>query len=173
MNAQVSKIMDVGTNNPIVARLGFGLDTLIQMARISDDKKKLIRECCFEIMQFLIQGEKAAQPLIAEIKGIETQILTEGIKIQSNGHAIETPGVLLLDNTRIVIQFAKQALQKLAKAMGVLLEKEFDGPHFQKVLQRAKEYLGESYLVTKLLEEDQGWLVKINDLRSEDEHPKS
>ena len=165
--------MDVGTENPIVARLSVGLFDIIKMTRFPDDKKESIQKCCFDIMQALVQAEKAAKPLMDEIKNIETKIATEGVKTQSNGRAIETPGVLLLDNSKIFLKFAKQALQHLAKALGILLEKNFDGPHFHKVLERAKERLGDNHIVTKLLNEDQDWLKEINDLRNEDEHPKS
>jgi hypothetical protein len=99
-------------------------------------------------------------------------LATEGVKTQNDGRVIETPGVLLLDNSRIFLKFAKQALQQLAKALGILLEKDFNGPHFHKVLERSKERLGENHIVTKLLNEDQGWLQEINTIRNEDEHPQ-
>lgn len=173
MNWQVTQSMDVGTSNPIVARLGMGLFDLVQMAQLSGEKKKQIGECCHEIMESLVQAEKSAKPLMDEIKAIEKKILDEGVVTQNDGRVIETPGVLLLDNTRVFLKFGKQALQRLAKALGILLEKDFNGPHFHKLLERAKERLGESHLVVKLLKEDQAWLEEINSLRNEDEHPKT
>lgn len=163
--------MDVGTSNPIVARLLLELDDLIRMARIPEEQKQIIRECCHEIMRSLIQAEKAAKPLIEEIKAIEKKIIAEGIQTQDNGQAIQTPGVVYLDNSRTFLKFCKQALQSLAKAQGILLEKEFDGPHFDKILARAKERLGKDNTITKLLEEDKKWLEEINFLRRKDEHP--
>lgn len=173
MSFQISKTMDVGTGNPIVARLSIGMFELVQMAQLPLEKKEEIKGCCFEIMRSLVQAEKAAKPLMDEISGIEANLAANGVKTQNEGRVIETPGVMLLDNTRVFLKFSKQALQQLAKALGILLEKDFNGPHFHKILERSRERLGDDHVVTKLLLEDQIWLEEINALRNEDEHPKS
>lgn len=173
MSWQITQMMDVGTDNSIVARLSVGLFDLLQIAQLPKEKKEAIQEYCLEIMRSLVQAEKAAKPLMDEIHGIEAKLATEGAKTQNGGRVIETPGVLLLDNTRVFLKFSKQALQHLAKALGILLEKDFNGPHFHKILERANERLGENHVVTRLLKEDQDWLKEINALRNEDEHPQS
>lgn len=173
MTFQLTQTLDVGTENPIVARLTIGLFDIIQMTELPKEKQEQIIGGCFDIMRDLIQAEKSAKPLIEELRAINLKLATEGVKTQSEGRVIETPGVLLLDNSRIFLKFAKQALQHLAKVLGILLEKDFRGPHFHKVLERAKEKLGDEHIVTKLLEEDQSWLKDINNLRNEDEHPSS
>lgn len=117
MSFQLTQAMDVGTSNPIVARLSLGLFELIQMAQFPVEKKEDIKGCCFDLMCALVQAEKAARPLMEEIAGIEAGLATNGVKTQNNGRVIETPGVMLLDNTRIFLKFAKQALQNLAKAL--------------------------------------------------------
>ena len=173
MNWQVTKTMDVGTENPIVARLTIGLFDIIQMTSLPEKTKEAITGCCFDMMRDLVQAEKASRPLIDEIRAVDTKIASEGIKTQSEGRVIETPAVLNLDNSRVFLKFAKQALQHLAKALGILLETDFRGPHFHKVLARSIEKLGSDHIVTKILEQDQSWLKEINELRNEDEHPRS
>ncbi len=173
MAFQISKMMDVGTSNPIVARLGIGLDEAVKMARINDEKKKSINEGCFEIMIALVEGEKAAKPLMDEIRGIISKLATEGVKTQSGGRVIETPGITNLENARVFLKFSKQALQKLASVMGTIMDKTYTGPHFDKVRDDAQVFFGKDHVVSKLLAEDHGWLKHINDLRNEDEHPKT
>ncbi len=173
MAFQISKMMDVGTSNPIVARLGIGLDEAVKMARISEEKKKSVNEGCFEIMIALIEAEKAAKPLMDEIRAIESKIATEGVKIQSGGKVIETPGVVNLENSKIFLKFSKEALQKLASLMGTIMEKKYKGPHFDKIRDDAQTFFGKDSIVSKLLTEDHGWIKEIIDLRNEDEHPRS
>ena len=173
MAFQITKVSDVGTGNPIVARMLPGLQDIIKMAQIGEAKQKAITKACYEIKTALVQAEKAAKPLMNEIKLIEQNLATDGVKTQNNGRIIETPGVLNLDNTKIFLKFGKQALQYLAVAMGQILDEDFKGPHFHKVLDRARKLFGADAAVTKLLEVDQAWIKDLIELRSEDEHPKS
>lgn len=166
-------MMDVGTSNPIVARLGIGLDEAVKMACISEDKKKSINEGCFEIMIALVEAEKAAKPLMDEIRNAISKLATEGVKTQSGGRAIETPGVTNLENAKVFLKFSKQALQKLASVMGVIMDKAYTGPHFDKVRDDAQAFFGKDHVVAKLLTEDHEWVKHINSLRNEDEHPKT
>ncbi len=175
MTFQVTQISDVGTSNPIVARLTVGLFELIDMAgsKLGKEKSDEIKSLCFEIKKALVQAEKSAKPLMDEIKAIETKLAEEGIQVQSGGRAINTPGVITLDNSKVFLKFAKQALQTLAKALGILLDKDFNGPRFDLVRDHAIKKLGASHIVSKLLVEDQTWIKEIIDLRNEDEHPNT
>lgn len=171
MAFQISKFMDVGSNNPIVARLGSGLSDVVRMARIEEEKKKGINEGCFEIMIALVEAEKAAKPLMDEIRSFETKLVTEGVKTQSGGRVIETPGVTHLENAKVFLKFSKQALQKLASIMGIIMDKTYTGPHFNKIRDDAQKFFGPDCVVSMLLAEDHEWIKKIVDLRNEDEHP--
>jgi hypothetical protein len=124
-------------------------------------------------MKYLVEAEKIAGPIMTSIRDVEQRIATEGIRIQYPSGTIETPTAGNLEGTRAFLKFAKQALQSLALGMGALLEKDFKGPHFDKVLAKAQEAWGSDHVAVKLLQEDQTWLKDINDLRNEDEHPKS
>lgn len=173
MSWQITQISDVGTSNPIVARLTMGLHDLIQMAQLDEEKKSLIREECFKVKTALVQAEKAAKPLMEEIRAAEQKLCLEGVTTQSGGRAINTPGILTLENSRIFIKFAKQALQYLASAMGAMLDRDFKGPHFHLVRDRAIEIFGQNNPATLLLIEDQTWIKDLIDMRNEEEHPKS
>lgn len=170
---QISKVMDVGTSNPIVARLGMGLSEIIQMARLPEEKKVSLRGCCIELMSSLVQAQQAAGPLMDELKSIESKIVSEGVKTQDHGRVIETPGVMKIDDARVFLKYGKQALQNLAKAMGIILDRKFDGPHFHKVKEVARERFGVDNPVVQLIVDDEPWIKELIDLRNEDEHPSS
>lgn len=152
---------DDGTNNPIIARLGIGLSEIIKMAIISEEKKQKITDGCFEIMRTLIEAEKAAKPVIHEIHAIEKELATVGVKTQRNGTVVETPGVIHIENAKVFLKFAKQALQQLAKVIGIITDKKFDGPHFHKIQSHISSKFGKDHIITRLLEEDKKWLKDL------------
>lgn len=173
MTWQITQLSDQGTRNPIVARLKLGLLEIIDMAQIPADKRRLVTEHCFEIANNLVLAEKAAVPLINELREIELRLEADGPRTQDNGRIVETPGVMHLDDVRVFLKYAKNSLHTLASAMGVILDGSFPGPHFHKVRDHAIQKLGADHHLSKLLIEDQGWIKEILDLRDEDEHPKS
>lgn len=173
MAFQVTQVSDVGTSNPIVARMTIGLFEIIEMSSLPKEKADTLKKYCWDIHVALVAAEKAAKPLLEEIQKIEETLIKNGVQTQSNGNVIDTPGVINLENARVFLKYAKQALQILAKAMGFLLEKDFNGPHFNKIRDHALVALGAEHIITKLLQEDHEWIVDINTLRNEDEHPKS
>lgn len=168
---KVVKISDQGTVNPIVARLGMGISDIVNVTSLTEKMRNEVDAACFECMTLLLEAEKAARPLMDEIRALEKRLAME--RFSPDTSSIEIPGVMNLNNCRVFLKFAKQALQRLAKTMGELLGKDFKGPHFDKIEQHAFQTLGDGHVVTKLLREDQAWLKELNDLRAEDEHPKS
>lgn len=171
MVLQIKKISNVGSQHPIVARLTIGMHELLNFTGMEEEIKHQILDECFDIHRCLLLAEQEALPVIAEIKSVISDIEVNGIKKQ--GMTIHTPSVESLDRSRAFLKYTKQALQHTAKAIGLLFEENFNGPHFHKVLEASKRINGENHLLTKLLEEDQKWLKEIIDLRNEDEHPKS
>lgn len=170
---KLEQILDVGTDNPIVARLGPGLHDIIQMAQIDDQDRKLIVGISLEIMKNLVEAEKSIKPLVEELTRLDHALLNNGVKTQAQGRVIEHPSVLRLSDARIFLKYSKQALQKLATFFELIFKCEFSGPHFHRIRDKAFVVFGEDHTVTKLLVEDQDWIKELLMLRNEDEHPKS
>ena len=57
VNFQIKKRMDVGTGNPIVARLSMELFDIIQMASLDEAKKDEIKSACFDRVKFLVEAD--------------------------------------------------------------------------------------------------------------------
>lgn len=173
MQWKLQKDMDVGTGNPIVARMSLGLFEIIDFANLSKEKKDKLKANCYEIMQLLVLAEKTAKPIIEEINGIVEDTKRTGIKTQSNGRCIDLPSATTIGNSRAFIKYAKQVLQKLAENINVIFDKNYKGPHFHKIRDDFINEFGTDFVVTKLLIDDQSWIKKIIELRNEDEHPNT
>lgn len=173
MQWKLQKDMDVGTGNPIVARISLGLFEIIDFASLSKEKKEKLKANCYEIMKLLVLAEKTAKPIIEEIHGILEGIKRTGIKTQSNGRCINLPSATTIENSRSFIKYAKQILQKVAENINVIFDKQYKGPHFHKIRDDFINDFGNDFIVTKLLIDDQSWIKKIIELRNEDEHPNT
>lgn len=170
---KIEKIMDVGTSNPIVARLGLGLDEIIKLSMIDPEKKEKIKNIIMDIMHDLVEAEKAILPLIEELVEAERELRLNGVKTQSNGRVIVTPSLVHLSSSKVFLKYAKQSLQKFACFFELIFDEKYNGPHFHKIAKKSILFFGESHIVTKLLLEDSKWIKDIIDLRNEDEHPKT
>lgn len=173
MQWKLQKDMDVGTGNPIVARMSIGLFEIIDFADLPKEKKEKLKANCYDIMKLLVLAEKTAKPIIEEINGIVEDIKRTGIKTQSNGRCINLPSATTIDNSRSFIKYAKQVLQKVAENINIIFDKNYQGPRFHKIRDDFIKEFGTDFIVTKLLIEDQSWIKKIIDLRNEDEHPNT
>lgn len=173
MQWKLQQGMDVGTSNPIVARMSLGLFGIIDFSQLSKEKKENLKANCHEIMQLLVLAEKTAKPIIEEIERIVTDIKQHGIKTQSDGRCINVPSALTIGNSRSFIKYAKQVLQKVAENINIIFDKSYNGPHFHKIRDDFMKEFGSDFVVTKLLIDDQSWIKKIIELRNEDEHPNT
>ena len=170
MQWKFQKDMDVGTGNPIVARMSLGLFEIINFANLSKDKKEKLKINSYEMMKLLVLAEKTAKPIVEEINGIVEDIRRTGIKTQSNGRCINLPSATTIENSRSFIKYAKQVLQKVAENINIIFDKKYKGPHFHKIRDDFINEFGTDFVVTKLLIDDQSWIKKIIELRNEDEH---
>lgn len=173
MQWKLQQDMDVGTNNPKVARMSLGLFEIIGFSTLSKEKKENLKANCYEIMQLLVLAEKTAKPIIEEIERLMADIEKQGITTQSDGRCINVPSALTIENSRSFIKYAKQALQKVAENINIIFDKSYQGPHFHRIRDDFIKEFGSDFIVTKLLIDDQSWIKKIIELRNEDEHPKT
>lgn len=170
MEWKLRQDMDVGTNNPIVARMSLGIFEIIELSSLSKDKKEDLKSSCYEIMKLLVLAEKNAKPIIKEIERILAEITKAGISTQSQGRCINVPSALNIEHSRSFIKYAKQVLQKVAENINIIFGKSYKGPYFDKIRDDFIKEFGSDFIVTKLLIDDQSWIKEIIDLRNEDEH---
>ncbi|OGX30654.1 MAG: hypothetical protein A2787_05775 [Omnitrophica WOR_2 bacterium RIFCSPHIGHO2_01_FULL_48_9] len=170
---RIQKVSDVGTGNPIVARMSIGIFEIIEFSSLDESKKERLKSNCFEIMNLLVLAEKTAKPILEEIAQVMEQIKIKGIETQSSGRCITMPSAVHIENARAFIKYAKQTLQKVAENINIIYGTSFDGPHFHKILDYFLTKFGEDFTLSKLLKDDAVWVKQIIDLRNEDEHPNT
>lgn len=166
-----TKILDIGTKHPVVARISSGIPELLELWQVSEDKKKQTRNYCYDIAKDLIEAEKQAMPVIREIEAIEANL--EKNRPTTLPDSIES--VLNLENIRVFLKFAKAALEKLANLLGIIFDKGFSKPKFEDITNAlAKKFSNEKrqYFILDVLQHYQPFADKLVELRNREEHPR-
>lgn len=166
-----TKVMDVGTSHPIIARISSGISDLLHLWQVSDDKKRQTRDLCYDIARDLIEAEKQALPVIREIEEIEANL--EKVMPTTRPNSIES--VLSIENTKSFLKFSKAALKKFANLLGIIFEKDFPEPKFKDINDwLAKKLFNEQeeeYLILKILKHYQPFGDELVARRNREEHP--
>lgn len=171
MGFKIAKFMDEGSSNPAVARLSLGLTDILPFTTLSEEKRKEVFACGFEVMQLVVRAQKTAEELLSELRSLEAQLGAEGIKEQPG--AIEVPSAMGLHRAATFVVQAKKALQATTKVFELVWGQKFPPGHFHKVSAWARADLGSEHPLTEMLADDQKWIAHLIDLRNEEEHPKS
>ncbi|WNG39109.1 hypothetical protein F0U61_39680 [Archangium violaceum] len=170
---KLQKVLDAGPGNPIVARLGIGLIDLLQFTTLSEVQVEEMKNCLLGMMHRLVEAEKAARRVLAELQAIEEQVQGSGLVLQGQGRVVEVPGAMNLHDAAAFIVQAKKVLQDAIKVFHAVFGETFKGAHFHKALAWAEKTLGAAHPLTALLREDQPWIAQLIEMRNEEEHPQS
>ena len=174
MKWQIQKILDIGTSNPIVARLLVQPKQILESFTLSltEEQKKEIKN---------ILGAKVALRLIncykkyIEIEEEIDKINDMGFKKQLSSNSINVPSIIGLQySCESFLYEAKLALRDLTELFNVLYNKSFNGARYDKVANWACDKFGENDDLFKIINENQmSWIKKIIDMRNAVEHPSS
>ena len=165
------KILDEGTSNPIVARIGSQLSELIKLCKMDQKKKEDLNFIFHEMMKSILAAEKQALPLIEELKAIENNPIEHGFCIEKQKCSI--PSVSKLDNVKVFLKHTHETLKLLAQALSIFFDKGWTEAKFGSILAYVKKEqirFNENWLVVSLLEQNLDWFVDIVELRNVDEH---
>ena len=130
---KLQKFLDTGTSNPIISRLGLGLCSIIQIAKIDQSSKDSINNANFVVMQNIIKAEKIGNSICQMVEAVTKKINKEGVKTQSGGRCVDLPFTEGLDEIRIFLKYSKNALQELVKIFNVFLNTNLSNPRYDKL----------------------------------------
>ncbi len=174
MGFVIKQVSDVGSANPIVARLCLQFNEIIEFYKLSDESKKDIKGVLFnDIRNRLLSCEKIAIELNNEINE-ELQIIREnGLKTQANERVIEIPYIIRLDErVESYLYNAKSCLRDALKIYNILFETNFNEARYDKVIKWARDKFGENDSITNFLRSDHDmWIHKLVKMRNAIEHP--
>jgi hypothetical protein len=179
MPFEIRKISDVGTRNPIVARLAVQTIELIKFLNVTEEQRELVKVLYLETLKSrLIRCERKKDDLVRKL--IEANELIEREKhsdarIKSVPHVIDLQG-----SVESFLYEAKNYLRDLLQLFAILYGSTLkDGSDFTDLRGRGQSNLvewatltfGDQHHLTQLLVTEQEWTSKLVRSRNAVEHP--
>ncbi|MBW7452450.1 hypothetical protein ACFOLF_12275 [Paenibacillus sepulcri] len=166
------KVSDIGTENPIVARLcvqsidlmkPFNLDQKLQ-----DDIYNVLG---VNVKDRLVACYKSYIYIYNEIIRLDKEIsLSKTDKVNPN--IVEIPTIIdLNEKCENFLYQSKLALRDLCVLFKIIYNKTFDEPRFDKIYDWAKNEFGENNSLTKMIKSDHDtWIRRVISMRNAVEH---
>lgn len=170
MDFEIKKLSDIGTSNPIIARLSIQTNDLVRMFPLTDKKKEDI---------FDLFGMKVSDRLVSCFK-IYSKLKIELNKVNQTDkdeyfttNAVYTPSVIdLRYMCESFLYEAKSTLRDILGIFDIFYNKKFTEAHYNKAYEWAKDKFGEDDCLTKMLKVDHNsWIQEIVFKRNAVEHP--
>lgn len=174
MSFVLKKIADVGSANPIVARLSLQFESIFNFYELSDEIKESINGILQnDIQKRLISCDKIATEVVNDIKTAITALKDNGLKTQSSGSVVELPHILNLEERlEAYLYNAKTCLRDALKIYNVVFGSTFTEARFDKAIAWAEKEFGDNDQIVKFLKVDHGlWIHQIVKMRNAVEHP--
>lgn len=174
MPMQFKKVSDVGTENPIVARLSLQWSELAPLYGLSRIANAAVFGILFEKVQpRLIECERIALSLKVEVGQIQDTVDRLGLSIQAGGRAVECPSVMRLkERAEDYLYEAKLALRDYSLIFPKLFGKDTPKGNFAKIAEWAERKFGKADELSRLLREDHDlWIKRLCAMRDAVEHP--
>jgi hypothetical protein len=171
LSFELKQLSDVGTTNPIVARLSIQTNDLIKLFPLTEKQKEDI---------YGLLGMDVSQRLITCFK-IYSKLKDELVKVNQTNindffrpNVIQTPTVLDLNNMcENFLYQAKSTLRDLLGIFNIFYNKEFSEARYDFAYNWAKEKFGKNDDLYKILKQDNDtWIKKFIFMRNAVEHPK-
>lgn len=170
MDLEIKQLSNVGTSNPITARLSIQTSELIKLFPLTDKQKEDIFGLLgMEVNERLVTCNKIYSQLQEQLIMVNQTNKDEYFR----GNVVRTPAVMDLRNLcENFLYQAKSILRDLLGIFNIFYSKEFSKPQFDLAYKWAKEKFGEEDNLTKILKDDHDtWIRRIVSMRNAIEHP--
>ena len=172
MPTKVKKLLDKGTNNPIVARTTVHISDLMSAYPLSDDERQSILSAFGSLMRRLLRMQELRDSLSKEYEKIRTQVREEGLT-QLGEDAYEVPQIMGLDaQAEDFLQAAKLALIDCGSLFEPLYAQTFDHRIDLSIAWLEEELGVEHEFVKRLRKHHDVWIKELIDRRNALEHPR-
>lgn len=174
MGFVLKQVADVGSANPIVARLSLQFPSIFDFYELNDEVKESINGVLHnDIQKRLITCDKIAAEVINEIETAIAALKEDGLKTQSSGRVIEPPQILNLEEQlETYLHNAKSCLRDSLKIYNIIFGSTFTEARFDKAIAWAEKEFGDNDPIVKFLRVDHGlWIHKVVKMRNAAEHP--
>jgi len=174
MGFVLKQVADVGSANPIVARLSLQFGSILDFYELKDEVKESIKNILHNnIQKRLISCDKISIEITNEIEGAITELKENGLKTQSSGRVIESPHIVNLDERlETYLYNAKSCLRDSLKIYNIIFGSTFTEARFDKAITWAVKEFGENDPTVSFLKADHKfWIQKLVKMRNTTEHP--
>ncbi|MFA6979489.1 MAG: hypothetical protein WC209_09215 [Ignavibacteriaceae bacterium] len=130
MEFKVTKILDQGTDNPIINRIHLQFSEMISCGFfwIEEEKQKEFRGLLFNLMGELLKIEKSVNNYTKAEDAIILKINSpDGIKYQKNGFLYDDPTIELNEKFEDFLIKSVVSIRKFVKVCSYIINKNFDG----------------------------------------------
>lgn len=168
---KLAKILDHGTNNPIVNRISQQFFDILgrNLIELPEQSIEKVKKYLFECMKDLLKAEESKNAYLAEEnQAIQKVKSREGVYFQSHAFSYEDPTENLKKHFENFLIRCVIAIRKVVKIAETVFFKKFGGPKDLK--KHLKTLFSESSPELKMIEEDSVWIKELYDLRGKVEH---
>lgn len=168
-----TKISDVGTSNPIVARISVGLSEIVKIVQLSPESRQRITDLLFDISQELLEAEKASVEVVSEIETIEHELPEKVKNLPPGSIPTSIDSVRSINRTRDFLKYSKSAFGKLGRIISVAFQIGDKEHKFWNIAKELTAILPNEAQIFEIIEHYKKWYDKVIDLRNTDEHHRS
>lgn len=178
-----TKISDVGTSSPIVARISIGLSDIIDKTELRPEQKEDAKALCFELAKDLVFTYRYGQNVLDEIKGIEERLKEKYQNVEAPTTPTSFESLQSTEDVRNFFKYLKSSLRLTARIMSIVLDitsenndklwNYYQKGRFDEILKNLNINLLPEHPAAKIIEAYSKWLKFVSEVRDEDEHPKS
>jgi hypothetical protein len=169
---QVRQIADVGSSNPIVARLAFQWIEILRWFELPKGTSNAVFETMHgHVMPRVVECEKISKELTGEIGEIQAEIDRDGINFKSGGRVVEVPTILRLsERAEDYLYKAKLVLRDFSKIFEHIFNITKTTGNYDKISKAIEEKFGRIELSKKIAEDSATWIRQIREMRDAVEH---
>ena len=169
---QVQQISNFGTTNPIVARITFQTQELLQYFDVTQEQRdQIIRMTLMDIQPTLLACWQTAQEIHQQVRACQKDVAEKGVLLVGAGAYQVPANPDLRPRAEMFLYQAKSVLRDLTQIFEILFSKSFGSARFDLVVKWAKQQFGPDDDLTKMLETDLDWTGRVVRMRNAVEHP--
>lgn len=168
---KITKMLNHGTNNPIVNRISLQFFDILDRNLIDLPEQRIekVKKYLLECMKDLIKAEESKSAYVTvENQAIQKVMSQEGVQFQPHAFSYEDPTENLKKYFEDFLIRCVIAVRKVVKIAEIVFLKSFDGPKALK--KHLRTLFPDSSPEIKMIEKDSVWIKELYDLRGKTEH---
>jgi hypothetical protein len=170
MTTKLTKVLNQGTSNPIVAEILIQPVNILDLFPLSNDIRDKIFSICNDSCKRLLEMKEFEIWLVHENNSIKQDFLLNGLK-RIGDDSYETSIIIGLDTkAEAFLQSAKLTIRDCGMLLGLIFGQSFDHK-FHIIVEWVKKEFGTSDAFVFWLDGNQKWIKNIIEMRNAIEHP--